>query len=96
MPVVDGIQLPTIHLNGSGFKNLRSQLRSQTHALMQALEAMRRATPHPRDMLLERDPEAAYQLALAQHKDRMARVQSAHDELENMLLEFCRLNPKSY
>ena len=60
---------PTVHMNGSGERNLRDQWAEAYGALGDAVKALARATPHGRDYYVQ-DGDALKQ-AQAEHRERM-------------------------
>jgi hypothetical protein len=63
------IELPIIHLNGSGKTNLTESYLEAYTAVTQALEAVQRTGPHGRDYYVSHDPDALSR-ALEQHRER--------------------------
>lgn len=74
------MQIPMVHLNGTGHKGLTEQYESAYRAVNSAVDALALIAPHGRDYYLQEDP-AAYTKARGEHIDRMTRLQSVADEL---------------
>jgi hypothetical protein len=70
---------PTLHLNGSGFAHLDEGYLAAVEALRAALEAVQATGPNARDYYPAGD--GAYRAALAEHKNRLAKVREVLDEL---------------
>lgn len=62
------IELPIIHLNGSGKINLAESYLAAYTAVRQALETVQKAGPHGRDYYVSHDPDALNR-ALEQHRE---------------------------
>jgi len=63
------IELPILHLNGSGRVSLSEDYSAAYASVSSALDALQRTTPNARDYYVSHDPQA-FNKALAQHKDR--------------------------
>ena len=74
------MQIPTVHLNGTGHKGLTEQYESAYRAVMDAIDALALIAPHGRDYYVQSDP-AAYTKARGEHNDRLTRLQTVADEL---------------
>jgi len=75
------MQIPTVHLNGSGHKILSEQYEEMYRAVNLALQSLHRNVPHGRDYYVQRDNPSAYTMACAEHDARIAKLQSVADEL---------------
>ena len=73
---------PKVNLNGTMGKDLLRQVTDAGRGVRKAMEALGEAAPNGRDYL----PQGAgdYQLAAKQHADRMARLKSVYDELQDV------------
>lgn len=82
MEKTTGLAVPTIHLNGSGKKNLTEQLENAVIALNNALDALQQAAPHGRDYYPQGDD--AYNLAARQHRSRIESLHLVQNELKDI------------
>lgn len=73
------IWVPRVHLNGSSYEELMTQLSTVTEALGFALDALAQATPHGRDYYMQGD---AIGPARADHAGRTGRLKSVLTEIE--------------
>jgi hypothetical protein len=73
------LKIPTVHLNGTSRKELVKLQLDAITKLCEAIEAMGLAAPHGRDFYPQ-GPEAM-RYAVAEHAQRVARVQAVADEL---------------
>jgi hypothetical protein len=69
---------PTIHLNGTGARDLRAQAKEVYRGLNDALQAMRQAMPHGRDYYPQGD--AALTKARDAHTEMIIMVTRIQDE----------------
>ena len=76
------IQLPTIHLNGSGAQGMADGYCAAMCAVNDALEKVAEAGPNARDDYPQGQP--AIDAALAQHRDRCDRLRAVAAELEQL------------
>lgn len=77
------LELPVIHLNGSGINSLHSEYRTAWRQLLDARESFLDATCHPRDFYPKGD--GAYQRARFQREVALRRIDSAISYLETHL-----------
>jgi hypothetical protein len=75
---------PTLHLNGSSKERLLEDNLQARRLLLEAARALQEAAPHGRDYYVQGG--AATQMALAEHHDRMVRIQSVINELDTICL----------
>lgn len=73
------VAVPTVHLNGTGGKQLQAQLRAQAEAIQAAIDALAANAPHGRDYYVQHDD--AYSIARAQHDARLAALRKILEEL---------------
>lgn len=78
----DDLTIPTVHLNGSGFKNLQSQYREALERLREARRAI--PVPHGRDYYVQDD--GAYLRARKQFEAQIAKIGEVEEELSGILL----------
>lgn len=78
---------PTIHLNGTSGPVLIEQNRAARVALRTALDVLQEARPHGRDYYTQ--AAGAYERAKDEHLDRMRRLESIIDELEEIENAIC-------
>lgn len=71
--------LPTVHLNGTGIESLMAQYNNAYYALTEAIRKMAAAAPNGRDYYLQ--GPGVWQSAVAEHEDRMKRVQAVMEEI---------------
>lgn len=71
---------PTVHLNGTGARQLAEQYETAYRALTAALEALAAARPHGRDYYVQ-NPDA-YTAARDEHQVREQAVEAVRDEIE--------------
>jgi hypothetical protein len=85
------MQIPTVHSNGSGEKNLTKQIKDVYVALHDVIDVMRQASPHGRDYYTQED--GAFEKARDEHEARIAKVKSVMDDmlkLNDGIMEQCR------
>jgi hypothetical protein len=75
--------LPTIHMNGTSAKELYEQLEKAFEAIQEAWAALKRASPNGRDYYPQ-GPQVVY-AAEEEHFDRLNRLKSVQDELEEIM-----------
>lgn len=73
---------PSIHMNGTSRDELVQQVCSAAEAVQNAMDALSKACPNGRDYYPQGD--RAIGKALSEHRDRMARLKSVHDELSEI------------
>ena len=71
------LTIPSIHLNGSGIKNLTEQYEEAITAVDDALKAL--PVPHGRDYYVQE--EGAYERAREQFKGQVSQLNGVLDEL---------------
>jgi hypothetical protein len=71
--------VPTVHLNGSGKKNLTDDLEGAVNALDNAMGALRAMSPHGRDYYVQSDQ--ALKRAQTEHVNRAERLDDIKREL---------------
>jgi hypothetical protein len=77
------LAVPTVHLNGSGRKNLETGYETVSRVLRKVLDALQDAAPHGRDYYVQGgfDPFA---VAQEQHRARLQRIQDVLQEIETI------------
>jgi len=85
------ITLPTVHLNGSSKQSLLDCYFDAAEALRKALVAVQATAPHGRDYYVQRthDGEHVTHRAIAEHVDRLKRLESVLRELNALALHVC-------
>jgi hypothetical protein len=83
-PAPVDVAAPTVHLNGTSRKELVEQLAEGWRKTSEAMTALQNGAPHARDYYIQTNPDA-YNIARAQHSDRLRRLQSIKDELNQIL-----------
>ena len=83
------MQLPTVHYNGTSKEELIKQLCHAANSIDTAFDALRQTAPNGRDYYPQ-GPEA-FERAIIQHRDRMARLDAIKEELEAMVVAIDRL-----
>lgn len=73
------VAVPTVHLNGTGGKQLQTQLHAQATAIQAAIDVIANNAPHGRDYYVQ-DGDA-YSVARAQHDARLAALRKILEEL---------------
>jgi hypothetical protein len=73
------MMVPTIHLNGTSKDELVSQLIDAHKAIVEAMEALMKASPNARDYYPQ-GPDAI-KTAFEEHRARVAKLHSVCDEL---------------
>jgi uncharacterized lipoprotein YddW (UPF0748 family) len=76
------MQLPAIHMNGSGKKNLLDDVLDSRAALVKTLELLERFGPNMRDYYILPDGDAAYQRARGEHVSRLERLRAVLAEFD--------------
>jgi len=76
------LTIPTVHLNGSGAKNLNEQYRGALEALREARRAI--PVPHGRDYYLQE--KGAFERARAQFEGQLRKLEAVEEELSGILL----------
>jgi len=74
------LTIPTLHLNGSGFKNLYEQYTGALSAITKALDSL--PVPHGRDYYVV---EGAYEKARTQYDAQVAKLKALEAELMTVL-----------
>lgn len=74
--------VPTVHMNGSGYDNLRRQYREGLEKVREARRAI--PVPHGRDYYVQED--GAYERARAQFEGQMRKLEEIEEELSGILL----------
>lgn len=72
---------PTVHLNGSGFKNLEEQYREGLQAVEDAIQKL--PVPHGRDYYVQGDD--VYLKARAQFEGQLEKLNAVKEELTEIL-----------
>ena len=90
------LEVPAIHLNGSGKAHLVGVMEAAISALDTAREALAKARPHPRDYYVndKNISGMSFDIAAAQHKNREERLTSVASELEYLWNRFQTHEPK--
>ena len=79
------LQIPLVHLNGTGRDGLIALNRAAGAAIRAALEKLQNAAPNQRDYYpLEPRSPGAFQRAQREHLSRMERLQSVLAELTHL------------
>ena len=78
------LTLPTIHFNGTSREALLEEYQTAWSAVQQALEAVIAAAPNDRDYYVQ-GPEACTR-AQAEHRERLAKIESVMTELHQILM----------
>lgn len=73
------LAVPTIHLNGTGYRDLHREYMDAYAAVTQAIEKMREITVHGRDYYVQ-TPDG-YPVARQQHIDRLQKLDDVQREL---------------
>jgi hypothetical protein len=81
---VNGLIVPTVHLNGTSKDELIAQLDAALDALSVAQAALLRAAPNARDYYVQ--GVSAYARADAEHVSRMQRLNSVKSELQQLAI----------
>lgn len=76
------LTIPTVHMNGSGAKNLNEQYRGALEAIQEARQAL--PVPHGRDYYVQE--EGAYEKARAQFEDQVRKLGEVEEQLSGILL----------
>jgi hypothetical protein len=76
------LQIPTVHLNGTGKDQLLEQVCEAVHALHEAGRALAAAAPNGRDYYLQTGD--AIGSAMKQHEARMTKLREIIKELETI------------
>lgn len=80
---IEGLAVPTVHLNGTHGQDLVEQQKKVWHAAKALQDALCEAAPHGRDYYVQ--PGPALQIARGQNDDRIAAVQKILGETEAIL-----------
>ena len=76
------LAVPTVHLNGTSKKELMQQYLDAIRALKNARDIMQQGGPHGRDYYVQGNE--ATQVAIAQHRVRLQKVNDVIAELETI------------
>lgn len=76
------MMIPTVHLNGTGSKNLLDEIKTAHTALMAAMVALRQVTVHGRDYYPQ--GPSAYTQARHEMDARLSTLEKILDDLEAM------------
>ncbi len=76
--------IPTVHMNGTSQDELVEQLCAASNALEAAIVALRGAAPNGRDFYPQ-GPDALTK-AIAEHCDRITRIQNVKNEIDELAL----------
>lgn len=76
------MMIPTVHINGTGKKNLLQELEYAVSALVEAISEVSDITVHGRDYYVQ-GPEAYAQARIEMH-ERIAALEKVKRELEEM------------
>ena len=71
---------PTLHLNGTSARDLLEGWERAHAALREAMQALAQTAPNGRDFYVQ--AAGAFQVAVAEHEDRMRRLHEVSLELE--------------
>lgn len=74
------LAIPALHLNGTSKGELIRQLSDAAHAVTKAHAALRDGAPHGRDYYVQ--PLGTFEIAEAQHIERLRKLEAVHQELE--------------
>ena len=83
--------IPTVHLNGTGFTNLRDGYAAAYDALEKAIDALANAELNGRDFYVQ--GPAAYSQARAERDEAFLKLRAAHDYVDEMLAGICDQRP---
>lgn len=78
------VQFPQVNLNGTSKDALLEQYRRSYRAINAAIESLCEGAPHGRDY--QTLPPGAVQLAIAEHRIRVAKLESVRAEIEAIAL----------
>lgn len=78
------IVAPSIHINGSPADRLREAFDRAYETLFQAEEAVIATAPNARDYYIQ-GPDA-FNLAAAEHSERLRKLRSVREELEGLII----------
>jgi uncharacterized lipoprotein YddW (UPF0748 family) len=76
------VQLPAIHMNGSGRKNLLDDVLDSRAALNKTIEVLARFGPNMRDYYVLPDGDVAFHRAIAEHVSRVERLRAIVAEFD--------------
>jgi len=83
---------PTIHSNGTGWKDLYEQMETATHAVGAAINAVMTASPNGRDYYVQ--SPGATEAAIAEHRSRLERLLGVKAELEAIWIKVVDQEPR--
>lgn len=72
--------IPTVHLNGSGAKNLKAQYEEAIDAVSTAINAL--PAPHARDYYVQED--GAFEVARKQFREQILKLEAVREELKTI------------
>lgn len=78
------MEIPLIHMNGSGLEHLREQWAAAADAIRQAQEMVGRAAPHMRDFYPYPDGQERFERARNEHHARFMALQTVLDEYKHL------------
>jgi hypothetical protein len=79
--------VPTVHLNGTSFTDLRDGYAAAYHAIDKAMDALAKAELNGRDFYVQ--GPAAYSQARAERDAAFSKLRAAHDYVGEMLSGIC-------
>ena len=79
--------IPTVHLNGTGFTNLRDGYAAAYDAIEKAIDALANAELNGRDFYVQ--SPAAYSQARTERDEAFLKLRAAHDYVGEMLAGIC-------
>jgi hypothetical protein len=82
---------PTVHMNGTGWKDLYEECAAASHAISDAMSALQKAAPNGRDYYVQ--AAGAIGTAIDQHWDRLKRLRAVKAELDYILMAISEQEP---
>jgi hypothetical protein len=83
-PNLDALAIPTLHMNGSGLKDLMDPLETAYTAATTLVEALAKMGPNARDYYVQANPNEAFEQARREHSNRIQAVVTIMRELEHI------------
>jgi Ser/Thr protein kinase RdoA (MazF antagonist) len=81
--MIDKLETPLVHLNGTSKKALLEQLQVAANSLYAARKSLYDASPHGRDYYPKE--AGAFKRAAEQHESRIKRLSSVYEELSALM-----------
>lgn len=85
------MQLPLIHSNGTSKESLVNKLCAASNALDSAYQALKETAPNARDYYPLINPEQLFNKAIAEHMDRLKRLDQIKEDIDQLTIAIDRM-----